>query len=287
MPATSAVRVDRVKEAIQSAAATILGAQAEVVWADQGVARPGRPYVALRFATGFQKPSLLADSRLSRAAPTSVSVDLASVSSGVLYRQRINEYPFDVTAGGGDTPTTVRNAHIVLINASSEPVTASNGAGAGETILTPDFPGALRTLSTTPSSSYTVTPSGIAHVIDHIGPRVVVVRASVFVEAGLTELGSQDVGAYALDLAAQLESGFGTESILQHFDNLRVSYIGPAGEPINLTGTAAALNEGRVVLDSRFSVPSLRTETIDVIEVVEVTLDASGKGWTETIDTTP
>lgn len=288
MALRSVIRYDRVKDAIAGAVAAILGTQADVVWADQGIPRPGRPFVEMRIVTPPSKPAGVAlDAQLSRLAPASVSVDLASVTSGLRYRVRVNERPFDVTATGTDTVSTVRDQHIAAVNVTTEPVTASAGAGPGELILTPDFDGALITLAAHPSSSYTLTPTGGVNVIDHIGTRRFVLSFSVYVGEGVTELGPQDVAAAAFEIASDLETGLSAQSTLETFDNLRISSLGPVSELLNLTGTAAARNEGRVTWDHAFSVPSVKTETTGVIEAVRVTFNISGTIFTEVFDTTP
>jgi hypothetical protein len=287
MPAQSAIRVDILKAAIYDAVTAYMGSAVAFIWGDQGVPRPSRPYIAARILSGPRRPGgATLDIRQMRSAPTSVSVTLGSVTSTTRYRIRINGAPFDVTAGGADTVDTIRTAHVAAINASSEPVTGSAG-GSGEAILAPDFAGAIVETDATPAADYTITPSGEAFVIDHVSPRRVVVSFDVIVGEGIAELGSLDVGAYALDLAAQLEAGFELESTRQLLQNRRIPCFGPVSDPINLTGVATTLNEGRVTIDIEFGIAAVRTEATSVIEQVEITTDISGLGFTETIDTTP
>jgi hypothetical protein len=278
MPAQSAIRVDILKAAIYDAVTAYMGSAVAFIWGDQGVPRPSRPYIAARILSGPRRPGgATLDIRQMRSAPTSVSVTLGSVTSTTRYRIRINGAPFDVTAGGADTVDTIRTAHVAAINASSEPVTGSAG-GSGEAILAPDFAGAIVETDATPAADYTITPSGEAFVIDHVSPRRVVVSFDVIVGEGIAELGSLDVGAYALDLAAQLEAGFELESTRQLLQNRRIPCFGPVSDPIN---------EGRVTIDIEFGIAAVRTEATSVIEQVEITTDISGLGFTETIDTTP
>lgn len=287
MPALSPVRLDLFKAAVYDAAAAVLGTQAELIWGDQGVPRPGRPYVALRILSGpTRADGTIHDIRQMRSAPTSVSATLASVVSGTRYRLRLNAQPFDETATGVSTVNSVRDAHIALINASSQPVTASSG-GAGKVTLTPDHVGAILEVEATPTTPYTVTPTGEKFVIDYTSPRRIVVTFDVFVGQGLTELGPLDVGAYAIDLATQLETGFCIETTRQLLMNRRVSYFGPAAAPINLTGTAATLNEGRASVDLTFGVAAWRVEEVDIIEQAETTVAIDGLGFTTITDTTP
>jgi hypothetical protein len=288
MALRSVIRYDRVKEAIYDAVAAILYGQAEVIWADQGIPRPGRAFVEMRIVTGPSKfPGVALDSQLVRWAPEGVNVDLASVTDGVRYRLRVNERPFDVTATATDTTTTVRAQHVALINASTEPVTAAAGLLAGDLDLTPDFDGALVTFRATPASTYTATPSGGITVIDHIGPRRFVVSFTAYVGTGNADLGAQDVAAAAFEILSDLETGLGVESTLATLENLRISSLGPVSNLVNLTGVAAVQNEGRVTYDHAFSIPSVRTEAIDVIEAADVTFDISGNIFSELFDTTP
>ena len=284
MPDISPVRLDVFKDAIFGAVQDIMGAGFEFVWSDQDAPRPPRPYILGKILAGPRRVGgAVHDVKQMRSAPTSVSATVATAIDERLYRLRVNGRPFDETATALSTVDTIRDALAALINASSTPATVTSG-GAGEAILTPNFPGAILSVDGVQAADWTLVPSGEALVIDHASTRQIVVQFDSIVGEGIAEFGENDVGTYAIDLITTLEAGFELTEIRESLSsNHRVSVWGPAGEPLNLTGVTTVKNEGRATLDMVFVFAALRTRPTSVIEQAEVTADISGNTFTEVV----
>lgn len=268
MAAASPVRIGVLKKVIRDQVVGILAGQVaeqSIRWTPQNQPRAPRPMVSLRFLTGLRMvPGRIADDERLRQAPDDVLVAVNAVASGLLYRLRVNGQAFDLTSDGTTTIADVRDAWRTQVNASTLPVTASDSGP--DLLLTPDFAGAIHSVKAIQGVDVTVTPSvTTTDVTDHVGTRLITCTFDVIAKKTPDQVG-------ALDLLAQIQSGFLTTPVALDLFDRRVALWGPPGDPPNLTGVGTTQNETRAAMDLVFAVTSLRTTPADTIESVNVDL---------------
>jgi hypothetical protein len=277
------IRLDHVKRTIRSVWIDALSdtvPAAQIIWQEQGVPRRPRPLVAMQLVTGPDPVGTARDERRYRPEIDQVDVAISAVSANTRYRIRLNGIALDYTTTGAPTVIEVRDALRDLINnvtapttKQSEPVTAVNGAGVGDIVLTPDVPGAILAVAVNPATQMTQTPTESATdcVMDVLAREVMGFQMDVYSVGGVAfELSSRMI-------AARMRKAIDTPETEDVLTNARVS-MRQLSAIADLTGLEAGggVFESRASFDIEVSASSRVSSSVVPIETVEYTLDTNG-----------
>jgi hypothetical protein len=265
------IRFDRLMKGLYSVLQDGLGSASttQVAWSyGEGVFDATFPgdFVNLTLSSG---PTYLNRSGARGAVmlpPTLLTFTVNSVIPGKRYAVTLNNYQYAYDAVLADTVTTIRNALVALIAADSEsPYTALAGVPAGVFTVTPSFFGAIWQAS--------IPGAGSAlSAIPTLSTNAVLLtesQRSLSVNFGCFSKTSSLLGAWSIAsrIEAILESTDYMETLSQY--GVCASAKGPVTD---LSAVDNGRWESRVSFDVGFTLQSVHTRPVDLIETLDVTV---------------
>ncbi len=279
------IRLDFIKQTVRdifAAQASELAAD-RFVWVRQGIPRPRRPYVSMQILTGPFSDMTKEENRF-REVIDSVNVAVNTVTVGLRYRIRVNGFPVDYTAIGGDTATTIRdgllaNATDATNFATGEDVTFAPVPVPPSMVITPDSPGELVSVENPTPELSLITSKSDAWVVYTIARDMMTIQVTAYATDAIDE----DLSS-AMMISRRLQKGLDkpdTEDILlsARIGMRQISNI------VDLSGLepGGAKLQGQSQFDVEVTASSLSITQVNPIDSVEITLDISGS--TETFTT--
>lgn len=273
------IRLDLVKRTLRGVWIDALDdsvAADSIVWGEQGIPRSPRPLVAIQLIDGPNPIGEARDEHRFRPEIDQVDIAISAVSATTKYRVRLNGVPYDFTTGGAPTIVGVRGALRDLINnltapisKQDEPVTAADGVGDGDLVLTPDEAGAILAVAVSPSLQITSTDTVSATdcVIDVLARESMSFQVDVYTDGGVAfELSSRM-------LAVRMRKALNTPEALDTLLDNRVS-VRRVSVINNLTALSpgGARFESRAQFDVAVAASSRVSSQVVPIETVEFTL---------------
>lgn len=157
---TLPIRLDYVKQVVRDVTASGVTdlPDGRIVWVRQGIPRPPRPYMGLQIISGPFSDMTKEERRFVEVIDVS-TVTIDTAAAGERYRIRVNGFPVDYTASGGDSVTDIRDGLLANAALASNYVTGESvsfsASGAASIDVTPDSPGELIGV-TTPNQSISI-----------------------------------------------------------------------------------------------------------------------------------
>lgn len=278
------IRLDYIKQVVgdQIAAGVSDLPPSALVWASKkGTPRVARPFMSMQILSG-PFSDMGKEERRFREVLDSVTVTVDTATVGERYRFRVNGFPVDYTAIGGDGVTEIRdgllaNAQAATNYLTGEDVTLSTN-GSDSIDIVPDSVGELTSILLANVSLSKAETSSDAWVMYQVAQDRMVVQVTAF------DAGANDEEALSAKMMARKAMKFmdSPESIEEQLST-KVG-IQLVSDITDLTSVepGGANFQGQSQFDIQVTASSLSISPVNPIDSVVVTIDISGNTQTFT-----
>lgn len=274
---TLPIRLDYVKQVVGDVVASGVTdlPDGRIGWVRQGIPRPPRPYMGLQIISGPFSDMTKEERRFVEVIDVS-TVTIDTATAGERYRIRVNGFPVDYTAAGGDSVTDIRDGLLANAALASNYVTgesvsfAANGADSID--VTPDSTGELvgvRTPNLSISIVDTKSDAWASYQVarDLMTIQVTAYDSDTFDEDALSAKMMVRRVQKKLDSVDTEELTLGARVGIRQISNITdLSGLEPGGAKL----------QGQSQFDIEVTASSLSITDVEPIDSVETTLDISG-----------
>lgn len=280
---TTPIRLDYVKQVVGDLIASGVPelAATGLVWVQMNIPRPARPFMGMQIIAG-PFSDMGKEERRFREVLDSVTVTVDTATVGERYRFRVNGFPVDYTAVGGDGVTEIRDGLLTAGQAAAnyltgEDVTLStNGVDAID--IVPDTVGQLVSVKLANVSLSKVEASSDAWVMYQVARDMMTVQVTAY-DAGTIDEDPLSAKMMARRAMKVMDSPDAIESQLSA--RVGVQLISDITDLSGLEPGGARL-QGQSQFDIQVTASSLSISPVNPIDSVEVTVDISGNTQTFT-----
>lgn len=252
-----------------------------LVWARLNIPRPARPYMAMQILSG-PFSDMGKEERRFREVLDLVTVTVDTATVGERYRFRVNGFPVDYTAVGGDGVTEIRDGLLADAQAATnyltgEDVTLSaNGVDAID--IVPDSVGELVSVVLANVSLSKVESSSDAWVMYQVARDMMIVQVTAY-DAGAND---EDILSAKMMIRRAMKVMDSPDAIESQLSSrVGIQLISDITDLSGLEPGGARL-QGQSQFDIQVTASSLSISPVNPIDSVVVTLDISGNTQTFT-----